>query len=91
MEQMKKGDLLISKGKNFVVVEFQRFNDIQKIVQELYDFVDALLEKGYEIIDSRRTITTKDVYSINPLNAYPRSQPDVLYDERWVLKSPKNK
>jgi len=81
MEQLKKGDLIISKGRNFVVVEL-RGDDAgsdrnENGEKELYDFVDDLIDKGYEIIDSRRIITKDDGFT------------SLLFDERWVLKSPK--
>jgi len=77
MEQLKKGDLIISKGRNFVVVELVGTVRSENGEQELYDFVDDLIDKGYEIIDSRRIITKDDGFT------------SLLFDERWVLKSPK--
>jgi hypothetical protein len=77
MEQLKKGDLIISKGRNFVIVELVGTVRNENGEQELYDFVDDLIDKGYDIIDSRRIISRDDGYT------------SLLFDERWVLKSPK--
>ena len=76
MEKIENGKLLISKGNNYVVVELTTLEWDRDGDQELYGFVDGLLEKGYEILDSRKTFS-----SIGP-NA-------IIYHDRWVLKSPK--
>ena len=75
MEYMKQGNLTISKGKNIVIVETKLSKYSIDADRELYEFVDSLLDKGYEILDSKRTyLAEATLYH---------------YEDRWVLKSPK--
>ena len=51
MEQMSQGLLHVSKGKNIIVVETKITNKSTQVQadKELYEFVDNLLDHGYEI------------------------------------------
>ena len=75
MEYIKQGNLNISKGKNIVIVETKLSSYSIDADRELYEFVDSLLDKGYEILDSKRTYLAEGVL--------------YHYEDRWVLKSPK--
>ena len=75
MEYMKQGNLTISKGKNIVIVETKLSKYSIDADRELYEFVDSLLDKGYEILDSKRTYMAESIL--------------YHYEDRWVLKSPK--
>ena len=87
MEKIINGNLIISKGKNIVIVETAydlpepelRKRDIER---ELYMFLDGLVGKGYEILNSSRTIffTGADIGGQGGENSY---------DDRWVLTTPK--
>ena len=54
----------------------------REIEQELYMFVDGLVGKGYEVLNSSRTIFFTG-------GGYKGGGGDNSYDDRWVLKNPK--
>ena len=49
MEKIENGKLIISKGKNIVIVENNKGAGVRF---ELFDFVDSLVGKGYTILDT---------------------------------------
>lgn len=75
MEQMSQGLLHVSKGKNIIVVETKITNKSTQVQadKELYEFVDNLLDHGYEILNNSRTYFDSSV---------------CYFEDRWVLKSP---
>jgi hypothetical protein len=87
MEKIENGKLIISKGSNIVIVETAYYILKSKprkreLENELYTFVDGLVGKGYEILNSSRTIYFSG-------DAAQGSAPTIGFDDRWVLKSPK--
>jgi len=75
MEQMSQGLLHVSQGKNIVIVETKITNKGIQVQadKELYEFVDNLVENGYEILNNNRTYFDSSI---------------CYFEDRWVLKSP---
>ena len=57
MEEIKNGNLIISKGENIVIVENLKGSGARK---ELFDFVDSLVGKGYTILDTMTTFSVSN-------------------------------